>query len=216
MKWRCRVIRKPETNCKAGLKCSQNTFLGKYHLTRYPEEQGFPGGSVVRNPPASEGDKDSIPGLERSPGEENLLHCFCLGNPMNRGIFVGKLMSLLINRLSSFVIVFPPRSKHRLISWLELTSTVILEPKKIKSVTASTSSPSVYHEIMVMDTMILVFECWVSSQIFHSSLSPSSKGSLVPLYFLPLECYHVYIWGCWYFSGQSWFQFVIHPAWHFT
>ena len=120
MKWRCRVIWKLETNRKAGLKCSQNTFLGKYHLTRYLEEQGFPGGSVIKNPPANEGDKDSIPGLERSLGEGNgnLLQCFCLGNPMNRGVFVDKLMSLLINRLSSFVIVFPPRSKHLLISWL--------------------------------------------------------------------------------------------------
>ena len=120
MKWRCSVIWKLETNCKASLKCSQNTILGKYHLTRDLEKQGFPGGSVVKNPPANEGDKDSIPGLARSLGKGtgNLLQCFYLGNPMNRGDFVGKLMSLLINRLSSFVIVFPPRKKHLLISWL--------------------------------------------------------------------------------------------------
>ena len=60
------------------------------------------------------------------------------------------------------------------------------------------------------------FECWVSSQLFHSPLSPSSRGSLVSLYFLPLEWYHLHIWGCWYFSQQTWFQLVIHPARHFT
>ena len=60
------------------------------------------------------------------------------------------------------------------------------------------------------------FECWVLSQLFHSPLSPSSKGSLVPLNFLPLGWYHLHIWGYWYFSWQSWFQLVIHPAWHFT
>ena len=61
------------------------------------------------------------------------------------------------NMLSSFVITFPPRSKHLLISWLKSLSTVILEPKKIKSVTVSTFSPSIYHEVMGLDIMILVF-----------------------------------------------------------
>ena len=50
------------------------------------------------------------------------------------------------------------------------------------------------------------FECWVLSQIFHSPLSLSSIGSLVPLYFLPLEWY-LHIWGCWYFSWRSWFHY---------
>ena len=63
------------------------------------------------------------------------------------------------NMLSRFVISFPPRSKHLLISWLQSLSTVILEPKKIKSVTVSTFSPSIYHEVMGLDTMILVVEC---------------------------------------------------------
>ena len=57
---------------------------------------------------------------------------------------------------------------------------------------------------------------WVLSQLFHSLLSPSSRGSLVPLWFLPLERYHLHIWGCWYFSWKSWFQPVVHAAWHFT
>ena len=56
----------------------------------------------------------------------------------------------------------------------------------------------------------------VSSQLFQSPLSPSSKDSLVPLHFLPLKRYHLHIWGCWYFSWHSWFQLVIHPAWYFA
>ena len=73
--------------------------------------------------------------------------------------FVCKEMSLLLNTLSRFVIAFLPRSKHLLISWLQSPSSVILEPKKIKSVTASTFSPSICHEVMGLDAMILVFEC---------------------------------------------------------
>ena len=54
------------------------------------------------------------------------------------------------------------------------------------------------------------------SQLFHSPLSLSSRGSLVCLYFLPLEWYHMLIWGCWYFFWQSWFQLEILAAQHFT
>ena len=71
--------------------------------------------------------------------------------------FVDKVTSLLFNMLSGFVIVFPPRSKHLLTSWLLLPSAVILELKKIKSVTASTFSPSIFHEVTGLDAMILVF-----------------------------------------------------------
>ena len=70
--------------------------------------------------------------------------------------FVGKAMSLLFNMLYWFVIAFLPRSKYFIISWLQSPSAVILEPKKIKSVTVS---PSVCHEVMGPDAMILVFEC---------------------------------------------------------
>ena len=66
-------------------------------------------------------------------------------------------MSLLLNMLSSLVINFLPRSKHLLISWLQLPSAVILEPKKIKSVTVSTFAPSICLEVMGLDAMILVF-----------------------------------------------------------
>ena len=65
--------------------------------------------------------------------------------------FVGKVMSLLFNMLSRFVIAFLPRSKRLLISWLQSPSAVILEPKKIKSVTVSTVSPSICHEVMGPD-----------------------------------------------------------------
>ena len=71
--------------------------------------------------------------------------------------FVGKVMSLLFNMPSRLVITFLPRSNHLLISWLQLPSAVILEPQKIKSVTVSTVSPSICHEVMGPDAMILVF-----------------------------------------------------------
>ena len=70
-------------------------------------------------------------------------------------------MSLLFNILSMLVIAFPPRSKHLLISWLQSPSAVILEPKKIKSVSVSIVSTSIYHEVMGPDAMILVF--WMLS-----------------------------------------------------
>ena len=75
---------------------------------------------------------------------------------LTRWIFVGKIMSLLFNMLSRFVIDFLPRSKHLLISWLQ-SSVVILEPKKIKSLTVSIISPSICHEVMGPNVMILVF-----------------------------------------------------------
>ena len=71
--------------------------------------------------------------------------------------FVSKVMSLLFNMLSRFVIAFHPRSKHLLISWLQSTSEVILEPKKIKFVTASTFSTSTHHEMMGPDAMVFSF-----------------------------------------------------------
>ena len=65
-----------------------------------------------------------------------------------RWIFIGKVMSLFFNMLSRLVIAFLPRSKNLLISWLQSPSAVILEPKKIKSDTVSTVSPSISHEVM--------------------------------------------------------------------
>ena len=76
---------------------------------------------------------------------------------LTRQTFVGKVMSLLFNMLSRLVIAFLPRRKCLLISWLQSPSAVILEPKKIKSVTVSIVSPFICHEVMGPDAMILVF-----------------------------------------------------------
>ena len=84
--------------------------------------------------------------------------------------FVGKVMSMLFNMLSRLVITFLPRSKCLLISWLQSPSAVILEPQKIKSATLSTVFPSICHEVMGPDAMILVF--WMLS--FKSTFSLSS------------------------------------------
>jgi len=71
--------------------------------------------------------------------------------------FVGKVISTPFNMLSIYVIGFLPRSKHLLLLWLQSLSAVILEPKKIKSVTVFSVSPSIYHEVMGPDAMIFVF-----------------------------------------------------------
>ena len=76
---------------------------------------------------------------------------------LTRWTFVGKVMSLLFNMLSRFVIAFLQTIKLLLISWLRSPSPVILEPKKIKSVTVSIVSPSIWHGGMGLDAMILVF-----------------------------------------------------------
>ena len=76
---------------------------------------------------------------------------------LTRLTFVGKVMSLLFNMLSRWVIAFLPRTKGLLISWLQSPSAVTLEPKKIKSVTVSTVSPSICHEVMGPHAMTLVF-----------------------------------------------------------
>ena len=75
---------------------------------------------------------------------------------LTRQTFVGKVMSLILNMLSRLVITFLPRSKRLLISWLQSPSAVILEPPKIKSVTISIVSPSICHEVMGPDAVILV------------------------------------------------------------
>ena len=80
---------------------------------------------------------------------------------LTRWTFVGKVMSLLFNMLSRLVIIFLPRTKRLLISWLQSPSAVILEPRKIKSATVSTVPPSISPEVMGLDAMILVF--WMLS-----------------------------------------------------
>ena len=119
---------------------------------------------------------------------------------LTRQIFVGKVMSLLFNMLSRLLIAFLPRSKRLLISWLQSPSAVILETKKIKSVTVSIVSPSICYEVMEPDAKILVF--WTLSfkptfslssftfikRLFSSSLSALrvvSSAYLRLLLFLP-------------------------------
>ena len=134
---------------------------------------------------------------------------------LTRQTFVGKVMCLLFNMLSRLVIVFLPRNKHLLISWMQSPSAVILEPPKIKPVTDSIVSPSICHEVMGPDAMIFSF--WklncepgfsLSSFTFIKRLFSSSSLS-------PLEWCHLHVWGYWYFSQQSWFQLVLCPDWHF-
>ena len=104
---------------------------------------------------------------------------------LTRWTFVGKVMSLLFNMLSRLVIIFLPRSKRLLISWLQSPSVVILDLPKIKSVTVSIVSPSICHELMGPDAMISSFlnfkKFRVLRQLFHSPLSLSLRGSLVLL-----------------------------------
>ena len=102
---------------------------------------------------------------------------------LTRWTFVGKVMSLLM--LYRLVIIFLPRSKHLLISWLQSPSAVIFQPPKIKSDTVSTVSPSISHEVLGTDAMIFVFWMLSFKPTFYSPLSLSSRGFLVPLHFLP-------------------------------
>ena len=119
---------------------------------------------------------------------------------LTRQTFVNRVMSLLFNMLSRLVITLPPRSMHLLISWLQSPSAVIWEPRKIKSATVSTVSPSICHEVMGPDAMILVF--WMLSfkptfslstftfikRLFsssHSAIRVVSSAYLMLLIFLP-------------------------------
>ena len=76
---------------------------------------------------------------------------------LTRRTLVGKVISLFLDMLSRLIITFLPRSKRLFISWLQSPSAVILEPRKIKSATVSTVSPSIGHEVMGPDAMIFVF-----------------------------------------------------------
>ena len=135
---------------------------------------------------------------------------------LTRQIFVGKLRSLLLNMLSRLVITILPRSKRLLISWLQSPSAVILEPLKIKSDTVSTVSPSISHEVMGQDAMIFIF--WMLS--FKPTYSLSSLTFIKRLFssssLSAIRWCHLHIWGYWYFSQQSWFQLVLHPAQPFS
>ena len=104
---------------------------------------------------------------------------------LTRRTFVDKVISLLFNMLCRLVIAFLPRSKCLLISWLQSPSAVILEPKKIKSVTVSIVSPSICHAGMELDAMIFVY--WMLS--FKPTFSLSSHVHQEALYFLFAFCH---------------------------
>ena len=99
--------------------------------------------------------------------------------------FDGKVIFLLFNTLSRFIITFLPRSKCLLISQLQSPYAVILEPPKLKSLTVSIVSPSIWHEGWDQMPWSSFSECWALSQLFHSPLSLPSRGSLFILHFLP-------------------------------
>ena len=101
---------------------------------------------------------------------------------LTRWTFVGKVMSLLSNTLSRLVSALLPRSNRLSITWLQLPSAVILEPKQGTPVTVYIISPSVCHEVIELDAMS--FDFWMLNflnQLFHCPLSLSSSGSWVPL-----------------------------------
>ena len=131
--------------------------------------------------------------------------------------FVGKVMSVFFNMLPRFLTAFLPRSKHlfNFMAAVTIHSDVGAQENKIchcfhfSPFYFPWSNGTRCHDLSFLNI-------WVLIQLFHSPLSPSSRGSLVPLHFLPLEWYHLHIWGCWYFSWQSWFWLVIHPAQDFT
>ena len=114
--------------------------------------------------------------------------------------FVSKAMFLLFKTLCRFVTVILLRSKDLLISWICIDS--------------GAQENEIWHCFHFFPTYFhwsdetpmpwsLFFECWVLSQLFHSLLSPSLRGSLVPFHFPPLKWYYLHIWGCWYPTQQS-------------
>ena len=135
---------------------------------------------------------------------------------LTRWTFIGKAMSLLFNMLSRLVITFLPRSKHLLISCLHSPSAVILEPPKIKSDAVSTVSPSICHEVMGLDAMMLVFSMLsfkptflLSSFTFIKRLLSSSLFSTIRVVSSAYQRLLIFLW-------QSWFPLELHQAWHFT
>ena len=114
-------------------------------------------------------------------------------------IFLGKMISLLLNVLSRFVIAFLPKSKHLLMSWLQSLSLVILEPKKTKPITFHFFPIYLPWSNGTRCRDLGFFECWVLSQLFHSPLS-TSTGCLISLHFMPFGWYHLHIWCYWYSS----------------
>jgi len=146
---------------------------------------------------------------------------------LTRRTFVGKVMSLLFNVLFRLVIAFLPRRKHLLISCLQSPSAVILEPKKIKSVTACTFSYLFAMKRWDQMWWSYFFECWVLSQLLHSPLSLSSRvfnssslstkrmvstANLRLLIFLPA----ILILACASYTCQNWSRELLDKVHYFA
>ena len=131
-------------------------------------------------------------------------------------IFVGKVTSLLLNMLPQFVIAFPPRSKCLLISWLQSPSAVIWEPKKRKISRYFHCFPSICHEVMGPDAIIFI--CWLLNfkPAFSLYSFPFIKRLFHSSFLSAIRLLSLQIWSYWCFPHQSWFQLVLHPAWHFA
>ena len=141
--------------------------------------------------------------------------------PLAKWTFVGKMMCMLFNMLSKqqqqqICHSFSSKEQASFKFMLQSLPTVILEPPPKKKICNCIHCFPIYlpwsdgtrcHDLSF-------FKCWVLSQLFFSPLSSSSRSSLVPLHFLSLECYHLHISSCGYFSWQSWFQLVSLPAQH--
>ena len=116
---------------------------------------------------------------------------------LTKWTFVGKVMSLLFNMLSRLVITFLSRSKHLFISWLQSPSAVILEPRKIKSATVFTVSPSICCEVMDRMPRSLFSECWALSQLFtllfHLLKRLFSSSSLNSYYMQNSQAFNYYL-----------------------
>ena len=129
--------------------------------------------------------------------------------------FVSKVMSLLLNMLSKFVIAFLPKNNCLLISWLQSWFAITFGAQKDKICHCSNffifylswSNGTRSHDLSFWN---VEFQASFFALLFHPI-----KSLLVSLHFLPLEWCHVNIWSC-YFSQQSWFHLVIHLVWHFT
>ena len=153
---------------------------------------GFPCGSAGKESTCNVGDLGPIPGLGRPPreGKDYPLQYSGLENSRE---YIVRGVTESQTRLNNFHFQvchrFSPRSKCLLVSWLQLPTAVILEPQNIKSVTVSIVSLSTCHEMIKTGFHDIRFNassgCYALSQLFHSPLSPSSKGSLVSLSFLP-------------------------------
>ena len=130
---------------------------------------------------------------------------------LTRQTFIGEVMSLLFNMLSQFVIAFLPRSKRLLVSWLQSPSAVILEPKKIKSDTVSTVSPSICHEVIELDAMIFVFRMLSFKPAFSLSRFTSIKSL-----FSSSSLSAIRVVSSAYLRLLIFLLALLIPAWHFT